>query len=120
MVLRRAVHPHMRGPKSLKPPGHNLDRQVRTVAIPAQMPQTDVAQTVRNCLLDHTRGSLIREMAVPAQNPLFDTPGAARVLLQQLQIVVCLEDQHVGRTHPLDDQPGGVSQIGEETDVSAI
>ena len=58
-------------------------------------------------------------MAVPAQDALLEAPGAMRTILQHFNIVVGFQHQDIGLANPLEHQLRRMTQIGEETNVSA-
>src|SRR5262245_8403682 len=93
-------------------------RQVRAVAVLAQMTEIQVAQLAGNDLFGGIGGSLVGKMPVPAEDALFDAPGAAQIVLEHFHVVIGFEHKDVRYSDPFDDQAGGVSEISEESDTA--
>ena len=99
------------------PPKHGPDRarrQLRRVAIAAEMAEHDPLQFSAEQLLDNRRGRRVREVAVARLDPLFHRPGPMRIGLQHFLVVVRLDDERVHLAQPLDHHLRRVSKIGHE------
>jgi hypothetical protein len=95
-----------------KPVGDRRTGQLRSIAIPAQVPQEKLLQFRGENLFGDSSSGIVREMPMPTLNPLFDTPGSTRIFVQEFDIVVRLKQQCRGPSHTFQNQLRGLPKIG--------
>ena len=93
--------------------------QFRTITIPTQVAQVNLAQISRYNFLEHIRRCFIAKVAMPAVDALFHTPGAMPILLQELDVVVSFQHEHVGTTDSLNNELCRVAQVSEKANIHA-
>ena len=96
----------------MQPFAHDLTRQLRTIAVAAEMAKIEMAQCGRNDPLGDFRRRDVGEVTMAAQDALFDAPGPPGILLEQLQIMIGFQQQYIGRPDALDHEVGGVTEVG--------
>ena len=91
-----------------------LLRQLRRVAIAAEMSHHHPLDFSRQQLLDHTRGRGVGKMSVPRHDSLFHRPGPELAGLQKFLIVIGLDHEGVHFAQTFDQHLGRVTEIGDE------
>jgi hypothetical protein len=89
-------------------------RQLRRIAIPAEMTEHDSLEFPGEQLFDHGGSGGVRQMAVARLDPLFYRPRPMRIGLQHFLVVVRLDHERVHFAQPLDHHLRRVSEIGDE------
>lgn len=109
----------MRGAHFLQPLAHDPVRQLRMVAVLAQVPQIKVTQLIRDDLLGGIGRGFVGKMPVTAEDALLDAPRAARIVLKHFHVMIRFEHEHIRGPDTLEDKPGGVAEVSQESDAPA-
>ena len=114
LALRRAMHFHL-GPPALHEHGADrAGRQLRRIAIAAEMTEDDALKFSAEQLFDHRRGRGVREMTMSRLDPLLDRPWPMRIGLQHFFVMIRLDHERMHFAQTLDDHFRGVPKIGDE------
>ena len=88
-------------------------RELRRIAIAAEMPEDDPLQFPGKQLLDHGCRRGVREVAVAGLDALLYRPGPMRIVLEQFLVVVRLDHERMDLPQPFDHHLRRVTQIGD-------
>ena len=114
LALGRAMDFDLASPALREHGADRARRQLRRVAIPAQMTEHDALQFPAQELFDHRRRGRVRQMAVARLDPLFHRPRPMRIGLQHFFVVVGLDHERVHFPQPLDHHLRRIPEIGDE------
>jgi len=96
----------------LQLPAHRRVRQLRLVAITAQVAEVKMLKVRRHDFRRQIRRCVVGKMPVPTHDALLHAPWPAHVVLEHLQIVIGFQHQHVCLPHPFHDELRGVTKVG--------
>ena len=116
--MRGDTQLHMRGADLLQAVLHYFERQVRFVAIAAQVAQVKVPQIVGHDVGSAIGGRLVREMTVPTQDSLLKTPRAMWAFLQHPDVMIGFKHEHVCRASSLAYKSSDMAKVGGDTNIS--
>lgn len=90
------------------------------VAITTEMTEENVFEICRNQICEDSGSGIIAEVPMTTHDALLDAPGAAKIVLEEFHVMIGFEDEDVGGTNAFHDELGGVTEIGEETDLTTV
>lgn len=114
--LRRTKNFNLSLPAFGEGVSNRLKRELRRIAIAAQVSEDDPVDFSRQQFLDHPRRRGVGQMSVAGLDPLLHRPRAMSVILQKLFIMIGLDHKGVDLPQPFHDHFGRVAEIGDKTE----
>jgi len=100
----------------LEHPRDGLQREVRAVAVGAQVHQEDMLQVGPRHAGHHLRRMLVGEMPQPPLDPPLELPGTLRGL-EQVLVVIRLDRQHLAPAQRIHHPLGDHADVGGDADA---
>src|SRR5689334_3213036 len=97
-----------------KPIAHRLDRQLRCIAVAAEVAQDNAVDFSWKQFLDDRSCGRVRQMTVARHDPLFYRPRAMKIALQKFFVVIGFDDQGVNLPQPLHNHLRRITEISDE------